>query len=294
VGTWNPWHEITRLLKQIKQRKKEKEEAERERLRERREAEEAERESRREKMELQSLLVAIISAATAFLALLLTYLQLYYSRCDAKQNQRNFEITRKDAADSAAQARQDALDAIAKQLQASKQLKEQAERTANAAESSVAVAAESFHVSERAYVYITPILRRPVAAGQQTLVTVALTNAGRTPALKTSVQTCLVSSESPETTKQAHERAFRPQGSASSAKPPAIPPGQHFEQHLDSRLPLTEDEARQLVEGKLVMYLFSEVSYRDIFGKAHHEEICGRLDTNLKQFNACIEFNKSD
>jgi len=129
---------MSNFLEEMKQKQKEKEQAERERRREDREADAAERERRRENIERRSLIGAVVSAAAALLAGGLTFLQVHYSRRDSEQAQRNFEITRKDAAESAAQARNDALDAINRQLEASKELKEQAQRSANAAESSVA------------------------------------------------------------------------------------------------------------------------------------------------------------
>jgi hypothetical protein len=43
-----------------------------------------------------------------------------------------------------------------------------------------------------------------------------------------------------------------------------------------------------------VLYIFSAVTYRDIFGKLHHEQICGYLDRNLRQLDTCKELNKSD
>jgi hypothetical protein len=259
-----------------------------------REAKIDERETRREERESHNLRLNKRLAIFAGLAALAAVWQGFESHRATKEAQRNFETTREDAKQSAAQARQDALDTINKQIEASRELRDQAARSANAAESTTTIAAQSFHVSERAYVYITPLLGRPVAARQQTLLAVALANGGHTPALKITAHTCLIASKYPETTKQAHERAFTPQGGGATAEPPSIPPGKNFEQHLDSRLPLTDTEFEELSQGKETMYLFSAVTYRDIFGKLHHEEICGFLDTNLKQFNTCNEFNKSD
>jgi hypothetical protein len=120
------------------------------------------RETRREERETHNFRINLILCAFAALASGAAIWQGYESHKSRIDAQDDFKTTRKDAADSAAQARQDALDAIQKQLDASRELKEQAARSAAAAEALANTTTQSLHVSERAFVSITPILGRAV------------------------------------------------------------------------------------------------------------------------------------
>ena len=131
---------------------------------------------------------------------------------------------------------------------------DQAARSANAAEASAATATQAFHVGERAYVSITPVLLKPFAVNEKSMIRVVVENGGRTPALDVTVHTCLLSSNTPETIEQAHGR-FLSNRSGATAQPPPIPPAKHFEQTLEAPNPLTEEEPAALSKGTQTAYL---------------------------------------
>jgi len=84
-----------------------------------------EREYRREERETHTLRINIGLAIFAGLAAIAALWQGFESHRATKEAQRNFETTREDAKESAAQARQDALDTINKQIEASRELRDQ-------------------------------------------------------------------------------------------------------------------------------------------------------------------------
>jgi hypothetical protein len=189
---------------------------------------------------------------------------------------------------------QDALDTINKQLQASKDLTVQAERSAKAAESTAAISAQSVHVSQRAYVSLTPVLGRPLEVGKLTLLKVLIENNGRTPALGLSTTTCTTDAPPSTSIKDVQVLTLSGRVQQFTAAAVTLPPGKHFEQNETTGKPLTQDEFDDIRLRRKVLYLFSVATYKDIFGKLHHERICGRLDQNLAQLDSCRELNISD
>jgi len=253
-----------------------------------------EREHRREERETHTLRINIGLAVFAGLAALAALWQGYESHRATKEAQKNFETTREDAKQSAAQARQDALATINKQLDAQRELRDQAARSANAAESTAAISAQSFHVSERAYVSLTPLLGRPLETGKQTILSLLIENNGRTPALGLTATVCITSAPPNTPIQDVHALTLSGKVQKFSSSAVSLPPGKHFEQHPTTQNFLSQTEFDDLSNGNKVFYLFATASYEDIFGKTHHEEICGYLDRNLRQLDTCRELNKSE
>jgi hypothetical protein len=128
------------------------------------------REERREHRETETvkinrglLLAALASSTVAILATAAALWQGYESHEARKDAQNNFETTRKDAAASAEQARQDTLGQFRQQLDAQRQLRDEAARSADAA-SAAALAAKIQAESSRQQ---TGIMGKQMALAQQ-------------------------------------------------------------------------------------------------------------------------------
>src|SRR5215467_10732930 len=172
MDKWNQIYEEIRREREAKERHK-------------RDAVTDAREGRREGRETTNVWIAGTSAFVALVALALTFLQVRYSREDAKQAQDNFEATRKESAASADQARKDTLDQFKQQLETQHDLRDQAARSAKAAESSATTAAQTLRVSERAYIAINAsVIRQPAPNGIPPRFQLTFVNVGRTPAIK--------------------------------------------------------------------------------------------------------------
>jgi hypothetical protein len=139
---------------------------EEDRIRRQQERREAQREASKSRRDWTAILIALLAAAfTGWQGF-----EAHRARIDAAdaaktavaQAQNNFNTTRQDAKDSAAQARQDALDSINKQLDASKGLKNEAARSAKAAEDTAKTAALQVEVAERPWIKIKPTLVTPL------------------------------------------------------------------------------------------------------------------------------------
>jgi hypothetical protein len=240
---------------------------------------------------------------SALIAVIAVLLMVY----QAWQSQKNFETTRKEAADSAAQARQDALDTLHKQLEAQRELIRQVQRSANAAEASSKTSAETLRVSERAYVATTTTVLQQPAPGQQPRFNLSWTNVGHTTALQVWAYAHLIevvpvpnglgqlnpmTVPVPRSLRQAHEMA-RSDWSKSRVGTMTVDAGQTVHSDVLWRS-YTAEGINSLKAGKIRLYLFVRVTYDDIFGRPHEAESCSWLNTDFTGFAACEEdFNKS-
>jgi hypothetical protein len=180
------------------------------------------------------------------------------------------------------------------QLDAARKSEAQAERSAKAGEASASTASQAMHVSERAYIYMTASLTKPPTAGESFQISVVIGNSGRTPALEVGVQhrAALVPISIHVNEARAMASAnILPNQHNSRAN---LPPGQTMQAQSDSPHPLTQFDIDQIAEGKELIYLFAEASYKDIFEQPHSTETCGIYDPKLKVTINCEERNKSD
>lgn len=58
---------------------------------------------------------------------------------------------------------------------------------------------------------------------------------------------------------------------------------------------LSEDEASAIQNGALIMYIFAEIRYEDIFGHPHHTYFCAKYATDTpRALQYCDEYNGAD
>ncbi len=180
------------------------------------------------------------------------------------------------------------------QLEALKKSEAQAKRSAEAAEANASTASQSLHVSERAYVHMTPYLAKPPTVGEKIQCLVVITNPGHSPAfdmVATSVFAPVPASFSVQDAYNiAHAFPLEPQ----KVSVTTLASGQSMEQHADGPLALTQPQVDEITEGKTLIYLFATASYKDVFNQPHHTEICGFFQPASKSFGNCHEHNKSD
>lgn len=223
--------------------------------------EQQQKESRRELRE-------IVLATTAVLAALFTGWQGYEAH-----------RARVDAIEDAKEARRDAQAAMLMQFDATKASQAQAERSAQAAESSAAIAAQSLHVSERAYVDIDAGVTSTPKAGEKLSFLAYFANSGRTPALDvvTNVRSEIVPAS--VTAEQAHSKAF---GSTAHVPPysskSALAPNTKIQTSWQTDAPLSQAELEGLTKRQMLVYVFARVTYKDEFQRPHETNFCGLLN----------------
>jgi hypothetical protein len=182
------------------------------------------------------------------------------------------------------------------QLDAARKSEAQAERSAKAGEASAATASQSLHVSERAYVHLTPSLAKPPSAAEKPHYSVVISNTGRTPALELTARMTGFIGPSSLPSDEAYSKALDELSKLhrESESVGTLPAGQTAEEDTDSPVPLTQADVDHLSEGKTLLYIFAEVSYKDIFRQLHHTEICAFYQPASKAFSACHGHNNSD
>ena len=182
------------------------------------------------------------------------------------------------------------------QLDAVRKSEAQAERSAKAGETSASTASRALHVSERAYVHMTPSLAKPPSAGEKLQYSVLIGNSGRTPALEMTAHIAGTMAPSSIPTDQVRATILKeaPPLHDQSESVGTLPAGQTATEHTDAPTALTQSDVDQITAGKILLYIFGTASYKDIFQQPHHTEICAFYEPASKTFGACHELNKSD
>jgi hypothetical protein len=179
------------------------------------------------------------------------------------------------------------------QLDALKKSAAETARTAKAGEASASTASQALHVSERAYVYMTPSLRKPPSSGEKIQISIIVGNAGRTSALELEVHyaVAFVPSSMPLNEALASAVAAPSQTPASVT---VLQSGQTTEAPSESPRELDQSALEQLTGGKMSLYVFGSTTYRDVFQQPHRTEICAVYVPKSNAFLNCHEHNKSD
>jgi hypothetical protein len=179
------------------------------------------------------------------------------------------------------------------QLDAARKSVAQTERGAKASEASATTASQTLRVSERAYVYLISSLLKKPSAGERVQLSILIGNSGRTPAIELSAISRAVIISSSASLQEARDIAFTaaPETMESVS---TLPSGQTQQLQTESKLPLAQSEVDQVVEGKLLIYVFATASYKDILNQPHQTEICGFYNAKQNAFLNCHKHNKSD
>jgi hypothetical protein len=269
-GRW--WQTSRDLIEQIRKRREQ--------------AAQRKRESRRDLRDSLAIAIAILAA-------LFTGWQAYEAHEARVDADRAARTARQDAKDAADQARKASEKGLQVQLDAVRKAEVQAGRSAEAAESSASTASQALHVSERAYIYMTPSLRKPPSSGEKLQISVVIGNSGRTPALEMAVHCGAAFVPISTPVNEALERAFAaPAQKWQSVS--VLPSGGTSESPSDSPLALNQSDVEQLMADKMSLYVFATTTYKDVFKQPHHTEICTIYQPKLNAFMNCHEHNKSD
>jgi hypothetical protein len=180
------------------------------------------------------------------------------------------------------------------QLDAAKMSAAQAERGAKAGESSASTASQSMHVSERAHVHSTTTLAKPPTAGEQLQLTILTINLGRTPALDVTNHFFFAYIPTSTPLKTAHDITVTIQSQGQRDSVYTLASGQSATTHPDPHEPLQQPMVDQIADGKVLLYVFSTASYKDIFNQSHHTETCSTYQPKSNTFLACPDYNKFD
>lgn len=203
------------------------------------------------------------------------------------------ELQRQDAIAALKQEKQDAVTALDAQTKRADQANALANRSAKAAESSASVASQALQISERAYVSLTASLEKPPASGEKIEILVNAGNSGRTPAHQVVAETRVTFQPTPLTNAQARALVLAlPLRSEVSVATLAY--GQTLSLRSHSPEPLPEHGADLLNAGGMVLYVFADATYVDVFNHQHRTEICVLYDPDIKTFKNCHEGNKLD
>jgi hypothetical protein len=166
-----------------------------------------------------------------------------------------------------------------------------ADNIASAAKRSVEVTQDNIILDQRARVGASGTIYRNFSAGSQGTFGFVVVNSGRTPALGVQSSTAT--------------RAF-PRGSKFSpiyAEPLSkqeskgvFHPGVPFE--ITTKSPgtrgFTQAEIDNFKRGEIVMYLYAEITYQDIFKRSHYTRLCVFMEQDLLTTKGCDTYNDAN
>jgi hypothetical protein len=167
------------------------------------------------------------------------------------------------------------------------------ERSAKASEASASTSAKALHVSERAYLSTTIALSAPFKAGEKQNFTSTILNSGRTTAVEVKTKSRALGVPKGTTEEVARTFAFSDLSEVFTSKS-IIAAGQQIEQIVEAQNALTEEQVSYIADGRLRVYAFVNVEYKDLFDHLHHTEICTFYEPISKRMLICAAFNKAD
>lgn len=282
-GSKDPFHQIMEEMK---------------RERERREEEEKERrkEFREETRETKKLRIEFVAISVALLATVFTGWQAFEARQARVEAVRAAETARKDAREAAEDARRQSESMLNLQTTQSKLSAELALRSANAAEQSAVLAGKALHISERAYVDLIALVLKPLAKDEFPSFKISVKNSGRTPASDVEGVAGMVSQSAPFEENVAYERsrALLRAPMLGTRSRAFMSQGANADFIVTGNLLVTESVLTAIKEQKIIIYIFGQVTYRDVFQILHHSNYCGKYNGELKTFDVCERFNTAD
>jgi hypothetical protein len=185
-------------------------------------------------------------------------------------------------------------DAVQKELVEAQRSAKAAERSAKASEASSKTATDALHISERSYLAVGTAPPTPPKAGEKLHFEISVSNSGKTPATEV-----VILSKYVVAVRKASEDLIRatiltmtlPKSETSVA---VLAAGQQTSQILESPIPLQEGQVTTITEATIVLYLVTDVTYKDVFNHPHHVQTCAYYDANLKKMSYCSFMNQAD
>lgn len=166
------------------------------------------------------------------------------------------------------------------------------ERNAAAAEATSATATRSMHASERAYITCdySPSLPK---ADEKWNVTVTMTNSGSTVAVELISVSGVALAPKGTSEEDVRKQIF----SGALKSPPSstiLGGGQHAVQNVEVFAALSNMAVDAINDGRTVAYVFTDLTYKDIFDRQHRNQQCGYYIPSTKAIAGCAKLNKAD
>jgi hypothetical protein len=172
-------------------------------------------------------------------------------------------------------------------------MNEAVNRGAKASESSAKTSSQVLYLSERAYVACIVTMPDPIKTGEKLRYVATITNGGKglaTDVITKSIMVLVPKGTSEET---AHVAAVN----YSLKTPPStamLVANQPLQQIVEIDSPLTDSQAAGISDGNIIGFAFVETTYKDLFSRNHHTNLCVYYYPTTKQIANCNSFNKAD
>ena len=150
-------------------------------------------------------------------------------------------------------------------------------------------------LQHRAWMGLEKGLHQPIAAGAKIECRLRFTNTGKTPAIIVSaVYTVKAVSKNEIFDVVSYVNSHTGRVNYGIPSRGAIPPNATILIKALSEKEITEDAAAQVKNGKLVVYVFGDITYDDIFGERHQTRYCLIVEPATPDLRAYKEYNSMD
>ena len=153
---------------------------------------------------------------------------------------------------------------------------------------------KNFRMDERSWIGIEGFSPSPLVPNQKFVASGKVTNSGKTPALDVKITTTTHFSDEPVNIAKYARSPERDKGKGKPRSVAVFFPGMVKYAIGGSDFPLPQTAIERITktggEGKFV-YIFGEITYKDIFGEAHLTTFCFLYDPPNKDFDPCETYN---
>jgi len=206
-------------------------------------------------------IVGIVTLAIAVLTLVVFYRQLKVMQAQLRQAEGDSAVTAKNAQDQIA-ALQSQADAVNKQMR----------------------------VSERAWVGPNGIVVWKIKPDEESMWSVVVTNTGKSPALR------LYAKYSGRSVPRGAPKDFSydPPIEGAAHSNTVLQPGMLLYFTSPKHPVISQLQADAIRRGDLIVYIYGEIRYWDIFREEHHTTYCMEMRRDLVTVAPCKEYNSAD
>ena len=149
-------------------------------------------------------------------------------------------------------------------------------------------------LDQRAWVGIKTMRVLTLEADKPILIEAVITNTGKTFASNTRVLTSVAVRPSNEPIDIDKLAASLKRRTRLQERPAVLFPNLEATLPVSTPIPITKEHLVLIRASKLLIYLFGEVHYSDVFGSSHTTEFCGIYNTTTKQFGSCSQHNRAN
>lgn len=157
---------------------------------------------------------------------------------------------------------------------------------------SLDIARAEFQTAERPWVGVTHVDKPTVIPGRPAVFTVTVENVGKTPAF---ISSSLIAAVVQPATKPFHP-TFRstPPGLPGGGSRPILEPGMKIFPSTTPLRPLPAPVVNLIKDGKLILYVYGRINYKDAFGGKHVTQYCIAATRGASGFASCPKYNKAN